>query len=240
MTFMELMNSPLLYGLVIVGLLAVSLYCVWMVRSGMKRCVELGIEKHELSNLIKGTITFSVVPSLSVVVGLFTLSTALGVPWSWFRLSVLGAVGYELTAADMAATGVGFESINAVAAANDPSVAGAIMLAMSVGIIGGTVWVLFLGEPIQTGMGSLNEKLGGLGAAILAMFTMALMAVMVPRRSVISGVVSSCVFIVAAGVTFLMRKMAKNPKMAWLRDFTMAFALILGMASTLIFKAIFK
>ena len=37
-----------------------------------------------------------------------------------------------------------------------------------------------------------------------------------------------------------MRKMAKNPKMAWLRDFTMAFALILGMASTLIFAAIFQ
>ena len=203
-------------------------------------CVELGIEKHELNNLIKGTITFSAVPSLSVVVGLFTLSTALGVPWSWFRLSVLGAVGYELTAADMAAVGAGFESINEVAVVNDPSVVGAIMLAMSIGIIGGTIWVLLLGEPIQTGMGSLNKKLGGLGAAILAMFTMALMAVMVPRRSVISGVVSSCVFLLSAAVTFLMRKMAKNPKMAWLRDFTMAFALILGMASTLIFAAIFQ
>ena len=240
MTYLSIMNSPLLYGLVIVGLLAVSIYCVWMVRKGMKRCVELGIEKHELNNLIKGTITFSAVPSLSVVVGLFTLSTALGVPWSWFRLSVLGAVGYELTAADMAAVGAGFESINEVAVVNDPSVVGAIMLAMSIGIIGGTIWVLLLGEPIQTGMGSLNKKLGGLGAAILAMFTMALMAVMVPRRSVISGVVSSCVFLLSAAVTFLMRKMAKNPKMAWLRDFTMAFALNLGMASTLIFAAIFQ
>ena len=127
-----------------------------------------------------------------------------------------------------------------MAVVNDPSVVGAIMLAMSIGIIGGTIWVLLLGEPIQTGMGSLNKKLGGLGAAILAMFTMALMAVMVPRRSVISGVVSSCVFLLSAAVTFLMRKMAKNPKMAWLRDFTMAFALILGMASTLIFAAIFQ
>ena len=63
MTYLSIMNSPLLYGLVIVGLLAVSIYCVWMVRKGMKRCVELGIEKHELNNLIKGTITFSAVPS---------------------------------------------------------------------------------------------------------------------------------------------------------------------------------
>lgn len=239
MTYLEIMNSPLLYVLVIAGLGFVSAYCIWMVVKGRKRCMELGLGKEELNKIIRGTITFTIVPSLSVVVGLFSLASVLGVPWSWFRLSVLGAVIYELTAADMAAVGAGFDSISAVAEANDPSVVGAIMLAMSVGIIGGTVWVMLLGEPIQGGMSTINKKLGGFGAIILSMFTMAMMAVMVPRRSVLAGVLPTCVFLFSAFITYLMRKLAaSNKKLAWLREFVMAFALILGMASTLVFSAI--
>ena len=36
-------------------------------------CLELGITRKELSNVIKSSLVFSIVPSLSIVVGLFVL-----------------------------------------------------------------------------------------------------------------------------------------------------------------------
>lgn len=240
MGYFDVMNGKLLYLLVIAGLSFIAWYCFWMIKNGSKRAEELGVSKQAIKDLIKGTITFSIVPSLSVVVGLFTLSTALGVPWAWFRLSVLGAVGYELTAADIAATAAGFESINAVVASGDPSVAGIIMLAMSSGIIGGCVFTVLLSEPIHSGMSGLNAKWGVNGAIVLGCLTLAMLAVMVPRRTFVMGAASTAVFITSAAITYAIRALsAKNPNFKWMRDFTMAFALILGMASTLIWQMIF-
>lgn len=240
MGYFDVMGSKLLYILVICGLAFIAWYCFWMIKNGSKRARELGVSQQTVKNLIKSTITFSVVPSLSVVVGLFTLATALGVPWAWFRLSVLGSVGYELTAADIAATAVGFDSINAVAETGDASVAGIIMLAMSSGIIGGCVFTVLLSEPIHSGMSGLKSKWGINGSIVLGCLTLAMLAVMVPRRTFVMGAASTAVFITSAAITYRIRALsAKNPKLKWMRDFTMAFALILGMASTLLWKAIF-
>ena len=240
MGYFDVMNGKLLYILVICGLAFIAWYCFWMIKNGSQRAQELGVSKQAIKDLIKGTITFSIVPSLSVVVGLFTLATALGVPWAWFRLSVLGAVGYELTAADIAATAAGFESINAVAATGGASVAGIIMLAMSSGIIGGCVFTVLLSEPIHSGMSGLNSKWGVNGAIVLGCLTLAMLAVMVPRRTFVMGMASTAVFLTSAAITYLIRSLSsKNQKFKWMRDFTMAFALILGMASTLLWNIIF-
>ena len=138
MTFMSIMNSFPLYILVIAGLLFVFALCLVTLKQARQRALELGLSKEEIMGVIKSSALFSIVPSLSVVVGLFSLQAVLGVPWSWYRLSVIGSVSYELIAADMAAIGAGYDSLVEV---NEPNVAGAVMLAMSLGIIGGVVAV---------------------------------------------------------------------------------------------------
>ena len=45
--------------------------------------------------MIKSSLIFSVVPSLSIVVGLFVLIAVLGSVWAWWRLSVIGSLSYE-------------------------------------------------------------------------------------------------------------------------------------------------
>ena len=107
MTFMSIMNSFPLYILVIAGLLFVFALCLVTLKQARQRALELGLSKEEIMGVIKSSALFSIVPSLSVVVGLFSLQAVLGVPWSWYRLSVIGSVSYELIAADMAAIGAG-------------------------------------------------------------------------------------------------------------------------------------
>lgn len=238
MTFLSLMNSQLLYILVIVALLFVTGLCVVTLKQAWGRATELGLTGAELKGVVKSSALFSVVPSLSVVVGLFSLQAVLGVPWSWFRLSVIGSVSYELVAADMAATGAGYDSLSALVAHNDPSVAGSVMLAMSLGIIGGVVGCLFLGKGIQTSMTSFREKSGAWGALVMSCFVMAMMAVFTPARSIFMGNVATMTLITSAVITMAHRWIIKKYKVKWLNNFIMADALILGMASAIFWSKI--
>lgn len=237
-TYSEIMNGGVLYALVILGLLYIAGYCFYSLRRGAKRAMELGVTKDDIMGVIRGSISYAIVPSIAVLIGLFSLSGAIGIPWAWFRLSVLGAVGYELTAADMAATGAGFDGISAVAAANDPSAVGLIMLSMSIGISVGLIYTLILAKPIQNGMVSVNKKSGPLGAVIMACFTMAILTVMVPRRSIFAGNIATVTLLTSAFVTFIMRTIMKKYNVKWLKNFVMAFALLLGMASSILWSAL--
>lgn len=239
MTFMSIMNSSPLLILVIIGLLFVFSLCAVTLKQAWKRAEELGLSKQELKGVVRSSALFSIVPSLSVVVGLFSLQAVLGVPWSWFRLSVVGSVSYELIAADMAATGAGYESLSALIAANDPNVAGSVMLAMSVGIIGGVVGCLFLGKGIQTSMASFREKSGAWGALVMSCFVMALMAVFTPARSIFMGGAATMTLVTSALITMAHRWAIKKYGIKWLANFTMADALILGMVSAVFWNNLF-
>jgi len=230
-TFMSIMNSFPLYILVIAGLLFVFALCLVTLKQARQRALELGLSKEEIMGVIKSSALFSIVPSLSVVVGLFSLQAVLGVPWSWYRLSVIGSVSYELIAADMAAIGAGYDSLAALVEVNDPNVAGAVMLAMSLGIIGGVVGCLLLGKSIQTGMASYRAKSGAWGALVMSCFVMALMAVFVPARSIFTGTIATLTLITSALITMAHRWIIKKYKVKWLSNFVMADALILGMVS---------
>ena len=142
MTFNEIMNSPLLYGLVGAGIVYILIFCGLTFRKAYKHGLEIGLTEEKLKSVIVSSAIYSIVPSVSIVVGLFSLATVIGVPWSWFRLSVVGAVAYEVTAADMAATGAGYESIAALNAAGDTSIIGTLMFVMSIGIMGGMIGVI--------------------------------------------------------------------------------------------------
>lgn len=163
MTFNEIMNSPLLYGLVGLGIVYIILFCLVTLKKAYTHALELGITKEKLKLVITSSAIYSVVPSISIVIGLFSLASVLGVPWSWFRLSVVGSVTYELMAADMVATGTGYESVAALNAAGDASVVGTVMFVMSICIMGGLIAILLFGKKIQMGLTKARNKHGELG-----------------------------------------------------------------------------
>ena len=89
-TMKDIIQSPLLLALVIGGLLYISAFSLVYLKKAYDHCLELGITRKELSNVIKSSLIFSVVPSLSIVVGLFVLIAVLGSVWAWWRLDADG------------------------------------------------------------------------------------------------------------------------------------------------------
>ena len=224
MTFNEIMNSPLLYGLVGLGIAYIILFCLITLKKAYKHALELGITREKLKLVITSSAIYSVVPSISIVIGLFSLASVLGVPWSWFRLSVVGSVTYELMAADMVATGTGYESVAALNAAGDASVVGTVMFVMSICIMGGLIAILLFGKRIQMGLTKARSKHGELGALITGVLPMQLMK----GKVHLAVVFTSCI------IVLIHLQIIKRFKCLWLRNFVMANTLLLGMASSLV------
>lgn len=232
MTFQSIMNGGLLYGLVAAGIVYIILFCLITLRKSYRRGVEIGMSKEKLKSAIVSSAIYSAVPSLSVVVGLFSLAAVLGVPWSWFRLSVVGSVTYELMAADMVATGAGYPSIAALNAAGDPTIVGTIMFVMSICILGGIVGVLLFGKQVQTGVAKASQK-GPMGALISGVLSLAIIEAFLPMQ-VVKGPVYLAVVLTSSVIVLIHMVIIKKFGCKWLRNFVMADTLILGMASSLI------
>ena len=237
MSLNAILNSPLLYALVGGGIAIVLVIALIFFIRGRKRALELGISKSEFNSAMRGCVVLSIVPSIAVIIGLFSLAPLLGAPWPWFRLSVVGSLQYELMAADLATTGAGYESLSAFSAADDPSALGTIMFVMSISIMAGMVCNIFLTKRICMTANSLTAKGGAWGALAISCFTMAMMCTF-GAVQLVSGLIPVLVFIVSAVITIGLSYVAVKKNIRWLNDYIMSIALIIGMASAVLFTNI--
>lgn len=237
MTFSGILNSPLLYALVIAAILYLLVFSILTIRRSYKRGIEIGMDPVKLKNAAISSMIYSVVPSTSIVIGLFSLAAVLGVPWPWFRLSVAGSVMYELTAADMASTAMGYSSVGALGEAGDASVVGIVMYVMSICILGGIVGSMFFTKSIQKGMNKARGN-GGFGVLATNVVTLAMMAAIVPIQ-ICNGPVHAAVLLTAVVVSMIHGQIIKRFGCKWLGNFVMADSLIIGMASALLWTRIF-
>ncbi|MBP5254678.1 MAG: DUF5058 family protein, partial [Lachnospiraceae bacterium] len=90
---------------VIVALIAVV--CVIFIVRAWRAGIALGMDPVRMRRAVTSSATFSVLPSVGILLGVLALSGSLGVPWPWLRLSVIGALHYETQVADAAAEQLG-------------------------------------------------------------------------------------------------------------------------------------
>ena len=236
MTYFGIFNSLLLFIMVIAAIVFIFLYSLITYITAYRHALELGYKKEKLQEITKSALVFTVVPSIAIVTGLITLSAVIGIPWSWFRLSVVGSVTYELMAADMTATGAGYESIAALAQTGDPKLVATIMFVMSFCIVCGILATLFFNKGFNGAISKMNNA-GPVGALIVSSLLLAL-TVNIPLQ-VAKGPVYIATMITSALISLLCRVLAKKTGQKWLSSFEMALCLILGMASSLVWVQVF-
>ena len=156
MNIFDILNSKLFYVLVAIGLLVIFLICILFFVRAKKRAKELDIPDEKVKATIKSSLVFSIVPSIAVIIGLITLTPLLGIPWPWFRLSVVGSLPYELTAAELAVKGLGYPDLASYQGSTDISAIGTIMFTMSISILGGMLFNIFFLE-------KYHKKVSGVG-----------------------------------------------------------------------------
>jgi hypothetical protein len=237
-TMTDIINSPLLLVLVIIGLVYIVGFSVVYLKKAYSHCIELGISKETLKKVIKSSVVFSIVPSLSIVVGLFALITVLGTVWSWWRLSVIGSLSFETLISKSVAAAIGFESTTDMLESASGSQFGVVMILMSIGMLSGFFILLPFGKKLSSSV-SKSENSSSWKYVLSGTFMLCLFAVYIPVL-LFGDFVEAAVMITGLIVAvFLGILSAKVPKLRWVSDFIMAFSMIVGMISAIFWVKIF-
>lgn len=218
-TMKDIIQSPLLLALVIGGLLYISAFSLVYLKKAYDHCLELGITRKELSNVIKSSLIFSVVPSLPIVVGLFVLIAVLGSVWAWWRLSVIGSLSYETMISSSIAQVLGYASSAEMLESATGRQFGVVMILMSVGMLSGFLILLPLGKKLCKSVDRSAAESGGStwknvlsGVFMLVMFSVYIPILLFTDNVQAAVMLTGLVIAIGVGV------LAKRPGLAWLNN----------------------
>lgn len=237
MTVFEISHSSILYILIVIGIVAMLIYSGIFAKKSYARCIELGVSKEKVKDVIKSSLIFSVVPSIAIVVGLFTLVLALGIPWAWWRLSVVGSVSYELMAAEMAAKSLGLSNLASIGQLLEGKTFIVIMYAVNFGILFGFPLLIPFGKKLLTGLMKVRTSESTWGEVMNACFMLAIASVFLPIM-IFSDKVSAATLATSALIAFILGIIIKKFNISWLSNFVLALTLILAMISSVGWQAL--
>ena len=236
-TMKDIISSPLLLILVAIGLIYIVIFSLIHLKKSYSRCIEMGITKEDLKKVIKSSIVFSIVPSLSIVVGLFALISVLGVVWSWWRLSVIGSLSYESLISSNVASALDFSSAAEMLEKASGSQFGVVMILMSIGMLSGFFILIPLGKKLSMSV-SKTENSSNWKYVLSGTFMLCLFAVYIPVL-LIGDTVQAAVMITGLIIAVALGILASKPKLRWLSEFIMAFSMIGGMISSVFWAKLF-
>ncbi|MDR3186328.1 MAG: DUF5058 family protein [Christensenellaceae bacterium] len=128
----------ILGGVIISMIIIMSTY--FLIKA-LKRAKEIGMSSSTIKNTIKSSIVFSIAPSIPIVIGVGILMNFLGLAISWIRLSVVGALQYEILAMDQ------IEIINQESHAAE--FIGTAAVIMTISILSGLIFNIFAYKKFQ-------------------------------------------------------------------------------------------
>ncbi|HOI47528.1 MAG TPA: DUF5058 family protein [Bacilli bacterium] len=153
---MEFLTSWWMYlmGFLVMGFVLAQ--SVFFLVKASKRALELGFSKEQIRKTVTSSMIFSIAPSIAILVGLLTLYKSLGVIIPWIRLSVLGAVTYELPAATNVIEGVFQGTIGVLV--TDPKVFVTVIWVMTLGCIPPLIIIPLFLKKIQSGVIRIQKQ----------------------------------------------------------------------------------
>lgn len=211
-------NNTFMYCLVAVVIVFVIAMSVRFIVLAWRRAKKLGISTQVLRRTAISAAVFTIVPAISILLGVIALSKALGFPLPWLRLSVIGALTYETPAAASAAQAVGMDLSQLI---TDPKVFAAIAWVMTLGIVPGTILVPAFGKKIENGImriRSKDEKWGSIfmSALFLGMISAFLGMVFGTIRDGLQGWIPFFVMVVSALLMCVCAVFVKVLKWSWM------------------------
>ncbi|MCF0135107.1 MAG: DUF5058 family protein [Lachnospiraceae bacterium] len=250
MTVIQALNSTPLYLICGGIVLFVALVCVFFMIRAYRQGIAIGMDKTKLKRTITSSATFTILPSVGILLGVIALSGSLGTPLPWLRLSVIGALHYETQVAEAAAEVVGLPGLSMSSMTFEAFVN--IALLMSFCIIWGMLLSIFFTKKYLgkfKGSGKTGSAVAGFGdTAMTAMFIGLVSAyvasyigtfvsgngVFTFTGSLMPLVVSVVAGAVMAGFIFL----AEKKKATWVESFSIAGSMILAMAAAVFLNAV--
>jgi hypothetical protein len=224
-------NSTFLFGVAICVIIFVLAQSVFFLVRAYRRGKQLGMSTQKLRKTIISTSIFTIAPAISILVGLIALSKALGIPLPWIRMSVIGAITYEMPAAEAAVKAFGNTLADII---TDPEVYATIAWVMTLGIMPSIILPPILMKRINGGMLKLRQKDERWGdifmtSLFLGMISAFLGVVFADIREGIEGWLPVFVLMVSAITMAICGILIKKFKWKWLETYAMSFSILVAL-----------
>lgn len=235
-----------MYSIGIAVVLFVIAQSVFFLVRAVKQAKQLGIENSAIKKTISSSAIFTVAPALAIVATVLTLSSALGMVLPWIRLTVIGAITYEVPAAEAAIEAFGGAGLSQEV--TDPTVFATVAWVMTLGSIMPLVLVPFMLKKIQKGMGKVVSKDGRWADLMSASAFIGLISAFIGRAVAGSGdkvvvgdgagIMSITALLSSMLFMFVLEKLTNKFNINWLKPFAMPFSMILAMVVVMIMAKI--
>lgn len=229
-------NSTFMYIVAVCVIVFVLAQSAFFLVRAYRRGKEIGISAAKLKKTMLSTAVFTIAPAISILIGIVTLAKFLGIPLPWIRLSVIGALTYELPAATSTANALGVSLSQMV---TDPKVYSAIAWVMTLGIMPSIILPPILMKKIQGGMIKIKNKDSKWGdlfltSMFLGMISAFLGMVFADVRNGLTGWIPVFVMIVSAALMGICGLLIKKCNLKWLET----YALAISMVGAMVFAAL--
>lgn len=236
---MDFKEDRFMIALAVVIVLFVIAQAMFFLIRAIKRAKELGIDREAIKSTIVSSGLFTIAPAIGIVATVLTLSAGLGYVLPWIRLTVIGNISYEVTAATNAVEAYGLTGgiANPI---TDPEVFGTVAWVMTLGSIMPLVLIPLFLKKVQKKIGKVASKDSKWSSAMSAAAFIGLIAAFVARaiagqgeENIIgdgAGVLSIAALIFSVVMMLILQKIAVNKQWLWLESFAMPFSMIGAMA----------
>lgn len=246
--YLSTVNSLSFYLIVAAVLIFVVVMCVVFLVKSYKAGIALGMDKKVLKKVMTSSATFTLLPSISILLGVVALSGTLGVPFSWLRLSVIGSLQYELNVAEIAATRFGLTGLRL----DEMSVPAfiTISLVMTAGILGGLLCSIFFlkkylnklsAKPKKAETGEKKPSFGdhattAMFVGLCAAFIGAYVGQLFPSAGELHDIMPFFTAVAAAIVMAVFEFLIQKKNMKVLENFSLAASMLIAMAAAVVFQ----
>ena len=227
--------------LVVLGVIIfVCIQSLFFMKKAWARGKELGIGTDKLKNAVTSSAIFSFAPAIGIAVTVITLSVALGYVLPWIRLTVIGAIQYETTAAIAAIEALGLEG-GISQPITDPETFSAIAWVMTIGSITPLILIPIVLKKIQKGVSDVASKNSKWMDIMTAAAFIGLIAAFIGRglagtgksdAAIIgdgAGVLSLVALVASIGFMLVFTLVNKKLKKNWIDALAMPLSMVLAM-----------
>ena len=244
---MDFKEDKFMIGLALCLVAFVILQAAFFLVKAIKKAKKLGIEGATIKNTVISSALFTVAPAIGIVATVLTLSAGLGYVLPWIRLTVIGNISYEVTAATNAVEAYGL--IGGIAnEISDPEIFGTVAWVMTLGSIMPLILIPIFLKKVQSRIGKVVSKNNAWSSVMSAAAFIGLIAAFVARaiagkgdESVIgdgAGVLSVAALVFSVVLMLILQKIAEVKKWKWLESFAMPFSMIGAMALVMLLAQI--
>lgn len=238
--FSDFKSDGFMYLVILAVIIFVCIQSLFFMKKAWARGKELGITTDKLKNAVTSSAIFSFAPAIGIAVTVITLSVALGYVLPWIRLTVIGAIQYETTAAIAAIEALGLEG-GISQPITDPETFSAIAWVMTLGSITPLVLIPIVLKKIQKGVSDVASKNSKWMDIMTAAAFIGLIAAFIGRglagtgkstETIIgdgAGVLSLVALVASIGFMLIFTLVNKKLKKNWIEALAMPLSMVLAM-----------